>query len=40
MEETMNFDEYLQFARQMGNRGSRGRAFRAFINQKHIVKHY
>ena len=25
MEETLNFDEYPEFARQMGNRGSRGR---------------
>ena len=38
MEETLNFDEYPEFARQMGNRGSRGRAFRAFINQNHNGK--
>ena len=34
----MNFDEYSEFAQQMGNRESRGRAFQAFINQKHNGK--
>ena len=38
MKETLNFDEYPEFARQMGNRGSRRRAFRAFINQNHNGK--
>ena len=37
-EETLNFDEYIEFARHIDNGDSRGRAFPAFINQNHNGK--